>query len=63
MLMSELFREGLIENDAEKLLKVPKSDLHNHSTKGCRRDWLSERLKIKLPTPPERFDGLEGMQG
>lgn len=62
MLMSELFREGLIENDAEKLLKVPKSDLHNHSTKGCRRDWLSERLKIKLPTPPERFDGLEGMQ-
>ena len=62
MLMSELFREGLIENDAEKLLKVPKSDLHNHSTKGCRRDWLSERLKIKLPTPPERFDGLMGMQ-
>lgn len=62
MLMSELFREGLIENDAEKLIKVPKSDLHNHSTKGCRRDWLSERLKIKLPTPPERFDGLMGMQ-
>ena len=60
--MRELFLEGLSENDTEKLLRVPKSDLHNHSTKGCRRAWLSEQLKIKLPEPPERFEGLAGMQ-
>ena len=60
--MRELFCEGLLENDTEKLLRVPKSDLHNHSVKGCRRAWLSERLKINLPEPPERFDGLGGMQ-
>lgn len=57
-----LFCEGLVEGNTGKLLRVPKSDLHNHSTKGCRRSWLSERLKIKFPNPPERFDGLEGMQ-
>ena len=37
----ELFFEGLVENNIEKLLLVPMSDLHNHSTKGCRRE---ERL-------------------
>ncbi len=34
---NKLFYEGLIENNPDKLLKSPKSDLHNHSTKGCRR--------------------------
>ena len=57
-----MFIEGLIEDNTEKLLKVPKSDLHNHSTKGCRRAWLEERLGLDLPKPPERFDGLVGMQ-
>ena len=57
-----LFYEGLIENNPDKLLKSPKSDLHNHSTKGCRRSWLEERIGRKLVAPPERFEGLEGMQ-
>ena len=60
--MNTLFYEGLIENNTAKLLSVPKSDIHNHSTKGCRRVWLEERLDRKLSRPPERFDGLEGMQ-
>ncbi|MBR6643924.1 MAG: adenosine deaminase [Lachnospiraceae bacterium] len=60
--MQNKFYEGLIENDTAKLLKVPKSDIHNHSTKGCRRAWLEERLKRKFPKPPDRFDGLTGMQ-
>ena len=60
--MQNKFFEGLIENDTAKLLKVPKSDIHNHSTKGCRRAWLEERLKRKFPKPPDRFDGLAGMQ-
>ncbi len=60
--MKNLFFEGLIENDTEKLLKVPKSDIHVHSTKGCRREWLGEQLNVDLPGPPEKFDGLLGMQ-
>lgn len=60
--MNNLFCEGLIENDINKLLAAPKSDLHNHSTKGCRRQWLAERLGVTIPEPPEHLDGLEGMQ-
>lgn len=59
--MKNKFMEGLKENDAAKLREVPKSDIHNHSTKGCRRTWLEERLKRSFPAPHERFDGLVGM--
>ena len=60
--IKDLFCEALREKDADKLLAVPKSDLHNHSTKGCRRAWLAERLKMELPDPPVPLDGLVGMQ-
>ena len=59
---NSLFIEGLIENDRGKLLAAPKSDLHNHSTKGCSLTWVEERTGHSFPKPPERFDGLEGMQ-
>ena len=57
-----VFCEALREGNTAKLLAVPKSDLHNHSTKGCRREWLAERLKRSLPDPPVPLDGLTGMQ-
>ena len=60
--MNRLFYEGLTEGNIGKLLSVPKSDIHNHSTKGCRRKWLEEKTGNKLANPPERFAGLEGMQ-
>lgn len=60
--MHNLFIEGLKEGNWEKLLLVPKSDLHSHSTKGCRRAWLEERLNRRFPAPPETFGGLIGMQ-
>ena len=60
--MDTLFCEGLKENNREKLLSVPKSDLHNHSTKGCLRAWLAEKLHVVIPEPPHRMNGLEGMQ-
>ncbi len=56
------FCEALLEGNTAKLLEIPKSDLHNHSVKGCRRKWLEERLNLNFPEPPEKFDGLEGMQ-
>jgi len=59
--MENKFCEGLKENNVTKLLEVPKSDIHNHSSKGCRRVWLEERLKRNLPKPPDRFEGLEEM--
>ena len=60
--MQNPFCEGLVDHDTAKLLSVPKSDLHIHSTKGCRRAWLEERIGRRLSAPPERFGGLEGMQ-
>lgn len=60
--MQNKFCEGLIENDVAKLLAVPKSDIHNHSTKGCRKVWLEERLQCNFPKQPDRFYGLAGMQ-
>ncbi len=57
-----MFCEGLKENNIDKLLSVPKSDLHNHSTKGCRRKWLEEQLHVVIPEPPQQLDGLDGMQ-
>jgi len=41
--MDTLFLEGLKENNINKLLAAPKSDLHNHSTKECRREWLAKK--------------------
>ena len=61
MMKSDFF-SGLEENNRELLLKVPMSDIHNHSTKGCRRSSLAEQLNMVLPDPPEKFDGLSGMQ-
>ena len=60
--IEDLFCDALREKNTAKLLAVPKSDLHNHSTKGCRRVWLAERLKRDLPDPPVPLDGLAGMQ-
>ena len=57
-----MFYEGLIEGNPDKLLRSPKSDIHNHSTKGCSIAWLEERIGRSLPKPPEVFDGLWGMQ-
>ena len=62
MMANSLFVEGLIENNIEKLLAAPKSDLHNHSTKGCSLSWVEKRTGHSLPRPPKNFHGLEGMQ-
>lgn len=60
--MDSVFYEGLVEENIDKLLAAPKSDLHNHSGKGCRISWLEGEINRKLSKPPERFNGLGGMQ-
>lgn len=59
---NSLFVEGLIENNIDKLIAAPKSDLHNHSTKGCSLSWVEKRTGHSLPRPPKTFDGLEETQ-
>ncbi len=59
---NSLFVDGLIENNIEKLIAVPKSDLHNHSTKGCSLKWVEEKTGQHFSKPPKKFNGLEGMQ-
>ena len=59
--MQNLFCEGLVEADINKLLAAPKSDIHNHSSKGCRIGWLEEQLGRSFTKHPDRFDGLDGM--
>lgn len=59
---TDMFCEALKDNNRSMLLQVPKSDIHNHSSKGCRRSWLEEKLGRSLPQPPELFGGLVGMQ-
>ena len=60
--VNSVFVDGLRENNIDKLLAVPKSDLHNHSTKGCSLRWVEERTGHLFSEPPKIFDGLEGMQ-
>ena len=60
--MGSEFCRALAENDTAALLTAPKSDLHNHSTKGCRPEWLAKRLNREIPRLHGVLDGLDGMQ-
>ena len=59
---SEQFIQALETHDRETLVAIPKSDLHNHIGRGCRKQWLSEKLNHEFADPPAKFDGLMGMQ-
>ncbi len=59
---STQFINALENKDTEALLRIPKSDLHNHIGRGCRKQWLSEKLNHTFADPPAKFDGLMGMQ-
>ena len=56
------FINALKNHDTETLLSIPKSDVHNHIGRGCRVEWLSERMNHTFAKPPVVFDGLQGMQ-
>jgi len=59
---SKKFIQALENKDRETLLTIPKSDVHNHIGRGCRKQWLSEKLNHVFADPPVKFDGLMGMQ-
>ena len=59
---SNAFINALKNHDTQTLLTIPKSDVHNHLGRGCRVEWLSERMNHTFAKPPTVFDGLQGMQ-
>ncbi len=46
---SSVFTSALIGNDIETLRKIPKSDLHNHQSRGANKHDLEQWLNIKIP--------------
>lgn len=46
----------------EEIVKLPKSDLHNHATRGANIRDIVPNPKETLQTLPKYFDGLDGMQ-
>ena len=41
---SKAFITALKNHDTKTLLTIPKSDVHNHLGRGCRVEWLSEKM-------------------
>lgn len=48
---STQFINALENKDTEALIRIPKSDLHNHIGRGCRKQWLSEKLNHTFADP------------
>ena len=46
------FYEALEKNDKEKLKKIEKSDLHNHSARGANRKYFEKKYSVKFPDVP-----------
>jgi len=46
---SSIFKQGLIRNDLEALRKIPKSDLHNHQSRGANKHDLEKWLNVEIP--------------
>ena len=48
--MKENFIKALENNDLNKMRKIPKSDLHNHSTRGGNRKYIEEWAGKSIPS-------------
>ncbi len=59
-IQKELIR-GLEASNLNLIRTIPKSDLHSHGVLGGSISLLEERLGRKIPRPPERMNGIEGM--
>lgn len=61
MTYSNAFIKALEESDLEAIKKIPKTDLHNHSGMGMRFETFLKWAGEEVPYPPEKMDGIEGM--
>lgn len=46
---TEMFIQALESRNMELLKRVPKTDLHNHSTSGCSREYIRKHAGINIP--------------
>lgn len=58
---TELFIQALESRDMALLKKIPKTDLHNHSTSGCSREYIKQRTGIKIPELSEKLKSMDDM--
>lgn len=56
------FIELLEIGNHEQLLKIPKSDIHNHAGRGGNIKFISERRGSSILPPPEKYASLFHMQ-
>ncbi|MCB2299288.1 amidohydrolase family protein [Clostridium tagluense] len=59
--MKEKFIKALESNNLGEMRKIPKGDLHNHSSIGGNKRYIEEWAGVSIPKPPN-FKGLDDMQ-
>lgn len=57
------FTQALTNNSLEEIMKVPKSDLHNHAGRGGNPSYIEKMLNIKMARLTEPLTFLSEMQG
>lgn len=58
--MKDKFAKALENNDILEMRKIPKSDLHNHGTRGGNKKYIEEWSGVSIPNPP-KFKNLMNM--
>ena len=58
--MKQKFIKALENNDFCEMRKIPKSDLHNHGTRGGNKRYIGDYYGITIPKPP-KFNNLHEM--
>lgn len=53
--MKEKFYKALVDNDINLLNQIPKSDLHNHSTRGTNRKIFENKYGVIFPEVPKFY--------
>lgn len=59
--MKEKFIEALESNNLDEMRKIPKGDLHNHSSVGGNKRYIEEWIGVNIPNPP-KFMTISDMQ-
>lgn len=60
-IQEDLFKEGLKQEDLQKLRKVPKGELHNHSGTGTRFSTFNRWTGGEANKAPKKMDGMKGL--
>ena len=59
--MKNNFNKALKEDNRELFIKMPKSDLHNHSALGCKLKVFEKKTGIELSSPPKKMKSITEM--